>query len=81
MRKLNDKQKRFAREYVIDLNATRAAIRAGYSEKTAKSQGQRLLTNVDVSEFIKELMDQKIYAQSGLSHVKSYPLRKNMILI
>lgn len=59
MRKLNDKQKRFAREYVIDLNATRAATRAGYSEKTAKSQGQRLLTNVDVSEFIKELMDQK----------------------
>lgn len=59
MRKLNDKQKRFAREYVIDLNATRAATRAGYSEKTAKSQGQRLLTNVDVSEFIKELMEQK----------------------
>lgn len=45
---LNDKQKRFAAEYIIDLNATQAAIRAGYSEKTAKSQGQRLLTHVDI---------------------------------
>lgn len=45
---LNDKQKRFCQEYIIDLNATQAAIRAGYSEHTAKSQGQRLLTHVDV---------------------------------
>jgi phage terminase small subunit len=35
-------------EYLKDLNATQAAIRAGYSAKTAKQQGQRLLTNVDV---------------------------------
>lgn len=49
---LNDKQKRFAQEYLIDLNATQAAIRAGYSEKTAKSQGNRLLTNADVATAI-----------------------------
>lgn len=47
---LNERQQRFVEEYLIDLNATQAAIRAGYSAKTAKQQGQRLLTNVDVSE-------------------------------
>lgn len=45
---LTAKQEAFAREYLLDLNATQAAIRAGYSAKTAKQQGQRLLTNVDV---------------------------------
>ena len=44
----------FVNEYLIDLNATQAAIRAGYSEHTARSQGQRLLTNVDVSSAIQE---------------------------
>lgn len=47
--KLTPKQARFVEEYLIDLNATQAAIRAGYSVKTAKQQGQRLLTNVDVA--------------------------------
>jgi len=51
---LNEKQHRFAQEYLIDLNATQAALRAGYSEKTAKSQGQRLLTNVDVQAAISQ---------------------------
>ena len=46
---LNDKQRRFVAEYLIDLNATQAAIRAGYSKKTAGSQGQRLLTNVEIA--------------------------------
>lgn len=46
---LTDKQQMFVREYLIDLNATQAAIRAGYSARTAKQQGARLLTNVDVS--------------------------------
>lgn len=46
---LTPKQDAFVREYLIDLNATQAAIRAGYSVKTAKQQGQRLLTNVYVS--------------------------------
>jgi phage terminase small subunit len=47
-----NKHERFVEEYLIDLNATQAAIRAGYSEKTAKSQGQRLLTNVDIARAI-----------------------------
>lgn len=47
-KKLTDRQKRFALEYLTDSNATQAAIRAGYSEKTAYSIGQRLLKNVEV---------------------------------
>lgn len=47
-------QKRFADEYLIDTNATQAAIRAGYSKKTAYSQGQRLLKKVEVQRYIKE---------------------------
>lgn len=42
------KQKLFIKEYLTDLNATRAAISAGYSEKTAAAQGSRLLINVNV---------------------------------
>ncbi len=49
-----DKQKRFVQEYLIDLNATAAAKRAGYSEKTAYSQGQRLLKNVEVQAAIQK---------------------------
>ncbi|UPQ70547.1 terminase small subunit [Kluyvera ascorbata] len=59
MAKLTDKQELFAREYLKDLNATQAAIRAGYSEKTAKAQGARLLTNVNLQNFISCLMSQR----------------------
>jgi phage terminase small subunit len=52
---LSDKQERFCREYVIDSNATQAAIRAGYSKKTAQQQSSRLLLNVVVAERIVEL--------------------------
>ena len=47
---LNEKQLAFVREYAVDSNATQAAIRAGYSEKTAYSQGSRLLKHVEVKE-------------------------------
>lgn len=56
---LNKQRELFANEYFIDLNATQAAIRAGYSEKTAYSQGQRLLKNVEVQEYLEKLMDEK----------------------
>lgn len=49
---LNEKQRRFAAEYLIDLNAKQAAIRAGYSPKTAESQGSRLLSNAKVAKAI-----------------------------
>jgi len=47
---LNPKQKRFVEEYGVDSNARQAAIRAGYSEKTAQEQGSRLLSNVKVKK-------------------------------
>jgi phage terminase small subunit len=53
---LTAKQRAFVREYLIDLNATQAAIRAGYSEKTAYSQGERLLRNVEVQRAISAAM-------------------------
>ena len=56
---LNDKQARFVEEYPIDLNATQAAIRAGYSAKTAYSQGQRLLKHVEVSQAISDALSQR----------------------
>ncbi|WP_434774121.1 terminase small subunit [Pantoea agglomerans] len=56
---LTDKQEMFCREYLIDLNATQAAIRAGYSEKTSNEQGARLLANVSVQIRISELKAQR----------------------
>ena len=56
---LTEKQKRFADEYLTDLNATQAAIRAGYSEKTARSIGQRLLTKVDIQKYIQERLKER----------------------
>lgn len=52
MTDLTGKQARFVAEYLIDLNATQAAIRTGYSAKTAYSQGQRLLKDVEVAAAI-----------------------------
>lgn len=49
---LTPKQQRFVEEYMVDLNATQAAIRAGYSAKTAHVQGPRLLGNVGVAAAI-----------------------------
>lgn len=56
--KLTEKQKIFCDEYIKLGNATQAAINAGYSKRTARSQGQRLLTNVDIKKYIDERMEQ-----------------------
>lgn len=53
---LTVKQRMFVEEYLIDLNATQAAIRAGYSAKTADQQGSRMLANVKVQQAIAERM-------------------------
>jgi phage terminase small subunit len=53
---LTPKQRRFVDEYLLDLNATQAAIRTGYSKKTADQQASRLLTNVKVREELAERM-------------------------
>ena len=57
--KLTKKQETFAKEYLIDLNCTQAAIRAGYSEKTAYSIGSRLLKNVEILSLIEELREER----------------------
>lgn len=49
---MTEKQKRFVEEYLIDLNATQAAIRAGYSPRAARSTGQRMLTNADIKTYL-----------------------------
>lgn len=59
MAKLTEKQQRFVDEYLIDLNATQAAVRAGYSAKTAESQGSRMLRNVKVQQAIAEEMAER----------------------
>ena len=56
---LNERQKDFAAEYIVDLNATQAAIRAGYSAKTAYSQGWRLLKNVEIQSEIQDEMKRR----------------------
>lgn len=53
--KLNDQQLKFALKYYETMNATEAALHAGYSKKSAKQQGSRLLTHDDVSAYISEL--------------------------
>ena len=57
--KLTDKQKRIVEEYLVDLNATQAAIRAGYSEQTGYSIGQRLLKKVEVQEAIQQAQNKR----------------------
>lgn len=56
---MNERHALFVAEYLLDLNATQAAIRVGFSEKTAYSQGQRLLKNVEVAAAIKEALDKR----------------------
>lgn len=51
-RKLTARQEKFVEEYLVDLNATQAAIRAGYAKKDADVQGPRLLGNVGIAEAI-----------------------------
>lgn len=53
----NKRHEKFCHEYIKDMNATQAAIRTGYSEKTAKMQGSRLMTNDDIKARVKELRD------------------------
>lgn len=60
--KLNDRQQLFCLEYIKDLNATQAAIRAGYSEKTAGSQGFDLLKKPEIQAFIQSANNKRMEA-------------------
>ena len=54
---MNARQQRFCDEYLIDCNATQAAIRAGYSPKTAKVTGAKMLTNANLKAYIDEQLE------------------------
>ena len=55
-KKLTNKQRMFVKEYLVDLNATQAAIRSGYSKKTAKETGYENLTKPHIAEEIQGAM-------------------------
>lgn len=56
---MSEKRQRFVNEYLIDLNGTQAAIRAGYSVRTAQEQASRLLSNVMIQQAISEHMAER----------------------
>jgi phage terminase small subunit len=58
--KLNPRQQLFIKEYLIDRNATQAAIRAGYSEKTAEQIGFRLLRNVQIEKAVNSALEKQM---------------------
>lgn len=60
MAKLTARQQRFADEYLVDLNGKQAAIRAGYSERTAEAQASRLLSNVKVQHYIQKRKQERV---------------------
>lgn len=59
MEGLTDKQKRFCEEYIIDLNGAQSAIRAGYSESTARQIASENLAKLDIQEYISQLQESK----------------------
>lgn len=59
MSNLTEKQKRFVEEYLIDLNATQAAIRAGYSEKTARQVASQNLSKLNIQDAIQKGMKER----------------------
>lgn len=79
--KLTLKQKRFADEYIISANATAAAIKAGYSKKTARSIGQENLTKPDIKAYIDERLEkldsEKIADQKEVLQYLSSVMRGN----
>jgi len=63
---INDQQKRFCEEYLIDLNGKQAALRAGYSETSAKEIGSILLSKEPVKQYIDQLLEEH-KAQLGIT--------------
>lgn len=70
---MTDRQRKFAELYASCGNAAQAAREAGYSEKTARSQGQRLLTDVDILAYVRQLQDQEAGVRiASLTQVKAF---------
>lgn len=75
--KLTHKQEVFCREYLIDLNGTQAAIRAGYSKRSATQQASRLLSDKNIQDFILKLSDRR---NKKLSIDADYVLQQAVLL-
>ncbi|MCD8362333.1 MAG: terminase small subunit [Lachnospiraceae bacterium] len=70
---MNERQKAFAEIYAACPNAAEAARRAGYSERTARQMGQRLLTKDDIADYIRQLQDEAADARiSTVTDVKIF---------
>lgn len=67
---LNDKQKKFCEEYMLDYNATQAAIRSGYSKKTAQQMGSENLLKPVIQTYIEELKG-KLSELSGVTALRN----------
>ena len=65
---LTYKQRRFVDEYLVSLNASKAAINAGYSKNTAPQQGSRLLKNAKVSAEIEQRMEKNAMSANEVLH-------------
>jgi len=81
---LSEKQKTFCREYIIDLNGTQAAIRAGYSKKTANEQAAQLLAKLSIKEYVQSLMSERsqrteITADFVLNGIKDVSVRARSV--
>ena len=85
---LNEKQKQFCEEYIIDLNGTQAAIRAGYSAKTSNEQAAQLLAKLSIQEYVQKTKNERServkYSQDELMRdileVKNRCLQANPVL-
>jgi phage terminase small subunit len=80
--KLHERHKRFALEYIKDLNGTQAAIRAGYAESCAVVTAAKHLANPKIKAYVQELMDErakrvKIDADTVLSNIKDIACSKD----
>lgn len=78
-KKLTDKQKKFCREYVLSLNATQAAIKAGYKESSAYSIGSENLTKPEIKEYIAKLRkteEENFYYSRSMSFKKLEEVQK-----
>lgn len=86
---MNDKQRRFVDEYLVDLNATQAAIRAGYSAKTAYAQGQRLLKHVEVQKAVTDAQEKRSertaitadYVLQGIQEVAERCMQRAAVMV
>ncbi|MXP42970.1 terminase small subunit [Allopontixanthobacter sediminis] len=85
---LTAKQQRFVDEYLIDLNATQAALRAGYSEKTSYSIGQENLNKPEIAQIIQKAMDARSerteitadYVLAGIQEIAERCLQRSPVM-